>query len=167
MQILYLTKGQVALLDDTDLPVIAPFTWCASRAGNTYYACGYCGTGRDDNRVVYMHRLLVQPRPGYEVHHWDGDGLNNQRSNLREVTRSQHLHLNSRPNRTGYRGVCWQSNRFLAQINCGGEHFYLGRYQTVEEAAQAYDTKAIELFGEFARTNFPQPPTNHDQHQPI
>ena len=32
----------------------------------------------------------------------------------------------------------------------------LGMYKTKEEAARAYDQKAIELFGEFALLNFPE-----------
>lgn len=34
------------------------------------------------------------------------------------------------------------------------KQIYIGRYSDPEDAARAYDAKAIELFGEFARLNF-------------
>ncbi len=36
-----------------------------------------------------------------------------------------------------------------------GTKIYLGRFAREEDAAMAYDEKARELYGEFARTNFP------------
>ena len=37
-----------------------------------------------------------------------------------------------------------------------GETFRLGRFNTPELAARAYDEKAIELHGSFAKINFDQ-----------
>lgn len=37
-----------------------------------------------------------------------------------------------------------------------GKTIYLGSYNTSEEAARVYDTKAKELFGDFALLNFPE-----------
>jgi hypothetical protein len=36
-----------------------------------------------------------------------------------------------------------------------GTDGYIAAFTTEREAARAYDLKAIELFGDFARTNFP------------
>jgi len=43
-----------------------------------------------------------------------------------------------------------------ARISFNTKKIYLGSYKTKEEAARAYDKKAIELFGEFAQLNFPE-----------
>jgi hypothetical protein len=39
--------------------------------------------------------------------------------------------------------------------NPNKRHIILGSYYTPEEAAMAYDTKALEIYGEFAQLNFP------------
>lgn len=54
-----------------------------------------------------------------------------------------------------YKGVSLHrsSKMWRAQINCRGVHYSLGQYATQEEAAEAYDAKARELFGQFANTN--------------
>jgi hypothetical protein len=36
-----------------------------------------------------------------------------------------------------------------------GREYFLGSYEKSETAARAYDRKALELFGDFARLNFP------------
>jgi hypothetical protein len=40
-----------------------------------------------------MHRMILGLKPGDGVHtdHWDGNGLNNQRANLRQGSRSQNM----------------------------------------------------------------------------
>lgn len=40
-------------------------------------------------RDIYLHRFLFATNDGMLIDHIDGDGLNNTRENLREVTRSE------------------------------------------------------------------------------
>lgn len=114
---------------------------------NTY---GYAATG---GKNVLMHRLMTSAEPGFDVDHRDQDRLNNRRSNLRICTRAQNL-LNKgklSTNTTNFKGVCYdkQRRKFVATIN--GK--YVGRYDTAELAAVAYNAKAIELHGDFASLN--------------
>lgn len=65
--------------------------------------------------------------------------------------------LNSRGHRhniSGARGVTKTiSNRWCARIKKKGEEFYLGLFDTMEEASHAYNSKAVELYGEKAVLN--------------
>jgi len=57
-----------------------------------------------------------------------------------------------------FKGVSYRKERdkYFAQIYFLGEQFYLGLFAEETDAARAYDHRAIELFGEFARVNFPE-----------
>jgi len=59
-------------------------------------------------------------------------------------------------NTSGYVGVTRnQHGGWNAQITVDKRNTYLGRFDTSEEAARAYDAKARELYGDTARLNFP------------
>lgn len=108
---------------------------------------------------LLLHREVMQVYGTSLVDHIDGNGLDNRRSNLRIATNQQNG-ANSQKWRkqtsSQYKGVSWDHSRGLwrADIMFNRKHVYLGRYSSESEAAQAYDNRAIDLFGEFARLNF-------------
>lgn len=64
-----------------------------------------------------------------------------------------------RKNKTSkFQGVGFykKTNKWRARIGYKGKQILLGYHSTPEEAARAYDAKAKELRGEFARLNFPE-----------
>jgi hypothetical protein len=79
--------------------------------------------------------MIMRPRKGELVDHFDGNGLNNGRCNLRVCMPAQNR-ANSRP--------------------CAGEYHYLGLFDDPVEAAKAGDRKAYELHGPYPYLNFPQ-----------
>ena len=90
------------------------------------------------------------------VDHINRNGLDNTRKNLRICTRSENLMNSKKPelNSTSkYKGVNKCGNSWRAEIRLNRKGFYLGKFKTEKEAALAYNKKAIELFGEFARLN--------------
>lgn len=153
-------KG-VALVDDADVHLIADYSWARiSPHGHTSYAYAWVYNPR---RRLSMHQLLI---PGAErVDHIDGDGLNNQRYNLRACSHSQNM-MNTRPyNGKRFKGVTQvkSSGNWRAYIQPKGmKQINLGFYSTEEEAARAYDVAAVEFFGEFARLNLPLANTEVD-----
>ena len=75
--------------------------------------------------------------------------------NCRWVTKTEQM-LNrklQKNNTTGYRGVRKAKNTWEANITKNGKTEYLGRFKTAKEAAEAYNTRAKELHGVFAKLN--------------
>ncbi len=156
MKTIQLTRGCTAIVDDADYPFISKFRWRAMKRTDTFYAVSsFVRPGQ----MVYMHRLLMGASAGVEIDHWDGDGLNNQRHNLRfadRVKQGGNTRL-YRTNVSGFKGVRWtnrcKSRPWLGQITFQQKNKWLGYFSTPREAAIAYDKAALERFGEFARTN--------------
>lgn len=155
-----LTKGYVALVDDADYEILSSYRWYAlvhsTKTNTRIYAT--TTTSKDGKTVsVYMHRMLT----GFTiVDHADSDGLNNQRSNLREVTQSQNL-ANMRKTRgvSKFKGVYWspEDRKWKSKIQKHGKRHTVGSFRDEVDAATAYNFVAFELFGEHARMNVPIP----------
>lgn len=151
-----LSQGLVALVDEADFAkVMAAGSWHAHFDGWTYYARR--NVWRDGKcHTVRMHNFIT----GWSyVDHVNGDGLDNRRANLRQATRGQNManRRTPRTNRSGFKGVAkHRSGRWQARIWHERRMRSLGLFATPEDAARAYDAAAKELFGEFARPNFPE-----------
>jgi hypothetical protein len=106
-----------------------------------------------------MHRQIMDPPKGKIVDHIDGNQANNCRANLRICTRRENGCNRSKPVGTTsrFKGVSWHkaTGKWAATIHFKRRAFWLGYFDDEAEAARAYDAKAVELFGEFARLNFP------------
>lgn len=141
----------VALVDDEDYDRLMQHSW--------YLQSGRYAAATFGNRGHLMHRVILGNPDMPHIDHIDGNGLNNQKSNLRACTASQNQH-NRRPKnnrRSRYKGVTVRGQRaFCAEIRLDGRSTHLGYFRTEEEAARAYDETARERFGEFARLNFPR-----------
>lgn len=96
-------------------------------------------------------------RNGEEIDHKNRNPLDNRRENLRYCTHSQNLANKSMQvnSKTGYRGVDFHKARgkFRARIVVKDRSIHLGRFNTPEEAALAYNIAAKEIYGEFAFLN--------------
>lgn len=169
MKVIPLTQGQVALVDDADYEALSTRKWNASNLRGKFYAQS-CVWLPDVKKCtgVYMHQVLLPKAKarGLVVAHLDGNGLNNQRANLRAVTRGRAQANNVRPRgKSGFRGVSFMAtctvNPWRARISAGtpGKFVNIGFYPTKEEAAAAYDAAATKRWGTLARLNFPKETT--------
>jgi hypothetical protein len=138
-------NGRAVSVDDADFDELSRWKWTAYRARHTWYVM------RNVRGVaVSMHRLLTGAVDGQMVDHIDGDGLNNQRANLRLVTNAENQQNRKAltTNTSGARGVSWDKRcrRWRAAIKHQRKTLFLGRFDTKEQASAAYETKARELF---------------------
>jgi hypothetical protein len=154
MKSITLTQGRIALVDDSDFEYINQWKWYAALSTHTSYAMR-----RDKNgKTVYMHRVITNAPQGMDVDHLNRDGLDNRRSNLRVCTTAENTRRSYKKstNKTGYKGVSWDkvNKKFVSQIMLNGKGIKIGRFNTAEEAARAYDKKAVEIYGDSAFLNF-------------
>lgn len=152
-----LTQGQFAIVDDEDYDYLMRWKWRLLKGNNTYYAI--TSIYRKHKRTTEsMHRMILKPKDGRWVDHKDRNGLNNTRLNIRTCSKSQNGQnkIPAKNARSKYKGVVWHERlkKWKAHIYLNRRDIYLGVYVNEQDAAKAYDTKAKELFGEFARLNF-------------
>ena len=148
--------GRVALVDDEDYDRLAAIPWQVFR--DKYHRTEYAKCTSGPLKSKFMHRIILG-LPSYAIDHRDGNGLNNQRHNLRCATNQQNQFNASlrRDSSTGFKGVHKRENgRFTARVRVSGRLISAGVFDTPEEAARAYDRKALEVGGEYARLNFPK-----------
>jgi hypothetical protein len=136
------------LIDRKDYDIVKDRRWHIYKHGRTLCARSVEG--------VFMHHLLV---PGVKSSQARGriprDGLDNRRGNLKPARDAQSMaNLTSkRSERRAYRGVRFRWNKFEARIRHDGKSIYLGRFESRDDAARAYNAAALKYHGEFAILN--------------
>lgn len=145
-----LSRGQFAMVDEADLPLVEGLTWHATSHGYAQTKID-TATGR---RNLLMHRLIL---PGVaNVDHRDGNPLNNRRSNLRSATVSENQqNRHAVAGQSVFKGVQVVGNHGLWRVEIAkdGHRLHLGYYDDEERAARVYDAAAKVFFGRFACTN--------------
>ena len=149
-----LTRDRIALVDDADFErVVSQGKWYAFVTGRHWYVARSC------NPKIYLHRFIMDAPANMDVDHRDGNGLNNQRGNLRVCTRSQNMaNQKTQSGRSSrFKGVTLMKDRthqahpWRAQIGIDGAYKNLGHFGSEQEAALAYNEAALQAWGEFAR----------------
>lgn len=142
-------------VDDSDFDVLSKFRWYLSVHKKNMYAL---------TKIKYkhhsMHRMLMGlTDPKILCDHKDGNGLNNQRSNIRQATYGQNSQNKGACHRnlSGYKGVCLNREnkykKYTAVIIANGKRIFGGGFTTPEDAARRWNEMARQYHGEFAYQN--------------
>jgi hypothetical protein len=153
-----LKKNQQALVDDEDYLSLTSHSWKIRTTHKLNYAFA-----KINGRTIDMHRFIMGALPGVIVDHINGNGIDNRKKNLRLCTQQQNMRnqKSHRDAKSIFKGI-WKisdCNRWGARIWDGTKRIYLGLFKNELDAARAYDKKASELFGQFAKLNFPAVPS--------
>lgn len=164
-----LTQNKFALIDEADFDRVNEHKWYMQtnlRRDRLYAVTGYPNRkNRKEGRssIIFLHRFILNIEDNtIIVDHINNDSLDCRKNNLRIATLSQNAQNRKRfnSNTSGYKGVSLNKQKkykhpWVSRLMLKDKSYYLGMYATAEEAAQAYDVKACELFGDFASLNFP------------
>jgi len=159
MKTIQLTQGYFATVDDSDFELVNQYKWHVykKKRSTVLYAYRNIPNGKGGQTSIQMHRVILGiTDKNIMVDHADGNGLNNQRSNIRIATSSQNA-ANRKPfGKSQYRGVSLIVTKY-------GEYWYAkcskGKNvkhklcDTEEEAAMVYNRFAKSIHGQFARLN--------------
>lgn len=147
-----LTMGQFSLVDWDDALWLERDAWHAKYepSNKSFYAVRMC-----QRKVLKMHRVLLQTPVDMVGDHINRNPLDNRRCNLRLATRQQNnCNLNLRcDNTTGHRGISFDRNRWLVQVQGNGKKVRK-RCKTLKEAIEVRNHAAKSLHGRFADAGF-------------
>ena len=145
----YTNKNNVPFqIDEEDFDLVKQNIW--------HLTNGYVVTSKG-RKEFRLHRLIMHTPDGMQTDHINGDILDNRKENLRVCTQNQNLYnQKKRANKSSkYKGVYLHklANKWMAYIDKDRKRTYLGLFVEEWEAASAYNAKAIEIYGEYARLN--------------
>lgn len=136
-----------AKLSVVSVPWVQGKDWFRSRFGYPVTRMGEV--------FVPMHSLVLEAKEGFVIDHINRDPMDNRLENLRWATSSQNAANRGPRSKSGFKGVVLKGAKYEASIKSWKRNVYLGRYDTAEEAARAYDYYALLMYGEFAYLNYP------------
>ena len=144
MKTIPLTKNKVAIVDDEDYVFLNQWKWHYHRE----YAARAITVSNGKQTRIYMHDILMPHPSDLEVDHINRNGIDNRKSNLRIVTHKQNADNRReifKNNTSGVKGVCFHNGKWQASYRHHGHLIYIGRFDTIEQAKEAYETTKSRL----------------------
>lgn len=149
MPYLELTRGYVAIVDDSDFECLSQYKWHAhkDRSGIIRPYRHITGTR---NKSLEMSRHIMGVKDGFIIDHVNRNTLDCRRENLRWATLQQNSRNRIKRNLIAV-GVFKNGSFYSARITIAkGIRKYLGMFRTPQEANLAYQKASMYYFGEFS-----------------
>lgn len=154
MKLIPLTQGQFTKVDDDDFEYLNQWKWYARWANCTksFYAVRMIGK-TPNRKTIFMHRVVAKTPENMFCDHVHHDTLDNRRSELRNVTRSENgmnkkVHKNSK---TGIAGVHKRYNgTYAAMLRIKGVFILNKTFKNIDDAIEARQSAEEEHFREFS-----------------
>lgn len=144
------------LIDDEDWERIKKYRWFIWKHHNKFYVMSTIYNKiTKETKNFSLHRLIMNFPKNMQINHIDGNGLNNQKNNLRVCTQAENLRNSkkSKNNTSGYKGVSYNkyAKKYDARIMIDHKQIFLGNFKTLELAYVAYCKASKKYHGKFGR----------------
>ncbi len=148
MKIILAIDGTELQVSDCDFVFLSKYNW--GPRGNGYYQCTSKSTWRGHKiNSKSIHWVVAQLMglkipEDFEIDHIDRNKANNQRPNLRAVSRNLQMYNTdmNKTNTSGYTGVSFDKrkaiNPWKVQITINNKNKHLGYFKTAKEASEVY-----------------------------
>ena len=148
-------RGYKVTVDDEDADRVRAHSWWVSSSPDIDGRI-LCFSTQIGKKIIKLHRFIMGDPPGMVVDHFDGNRLNNQKSNLRICTIQQN-NMNAKKttrNTSGYRGVSFSkgNKKLRATISLDENCLHLGYSDRPDVASAAYEEAAEIFYGDNRRT---------------
>lgn len=141
--IIKLSDGHITQIDKEDFERVSKYNWWYHASGYAYrqVTSGRTKTSRGKVKNIMLHRFIMDTPDGMDTDHINRDKLDNRKSNLRIVNRTQNnFNIGLRSNNTsGYKGVHWFKPAKLWRAYIGGSknRKELGYFKDIKDAIKA------------------------------
>ncbi|OGG08966.1 hypothetical protein A2154_05200 [Candidatus Gottesmanbacteria bacterium RBG_16_43_7] len=150
MKYINVARKYKTIVDDEEFEYLNTYKWTLKKGYAVAKLCNRSG-------FLMMHKFIVFYPKSLTIDHINRNKLDNRKSNLRVCTQLQNNFNKPRQrnNESGYKGVCWdkKAQKWRAAISVNRRYFWLGYYDSKNQAAMAYNLAAKKHHREFACLN--------------
>ena len=171
MKKIKLTQGKYAIVDDEDYPYLKRFSWCIRsdvEKNRLDKVVTFIGFYKEKSLFVSMGKFLVENKDNdkFVILHKNGNHFDFRKTNLllgtfsEKKIRDGKYSFKERVPTSKYKGVYKKKKRtpghkkvWTATVSKEGTKYHLGNFNTEKEAAEVYNERAKELYGDLAYQN--------------